>query len=143
MKILHSYHYCCHLRMHTYRPVQPTKPPASSVVYGSRLIFSATFTLFSAVPIHIDASCSLQIIHIFHSGFFSVMLYSIISALLSFVSSLNMCSHHKYQPSIFHCYLSAKVILIVLEKYKSCRLIIRLWDKTHCCLYRKLIALLS
>ena len=33
--------------------VQPTKPPASSVVYGSRLIFSATFTLFSAVPIHV------------------------------------------------------------------------------------------
>ena len=54
-----------------------------------------------------------------------------------------MRSHHKYQPPGFHCYLSAKMILIVLEKYKSCRLIIRLWDKTHCCLYRKLIALLS
>lgn len=26
-----------------------------------------------------------------------------------------MCSHHKYQPSGFHCYLSAKMILIVLE----------------------------
>ena len=130
MKILHSYHYCCHLRMHTYRPYSPQKPPASSVVYGSRLIFSATFTLFSAVPIHIDASCSLHDHTYIPQWIFfcNAVLHNICHCYL-FVSSLNMCSHHKYQPPGFHCYLSAKMILIVLEKYKSCRLIIRLWDK--------------